>query len=614
MFVREKKAPPSRKQRGGQPTQKPPAEPIRIPAPLRGLVLNESLANPQPGGAVVLDNYICGLADIEPRKGWTKYATVGTTAVQSLFTYKSGSTEKFFAGYATGISDITTVADPDVAPLAVVTGGTVGYWSAEQFGTAGGEYLVTVNGTDLGWIFDGTDWNPWTDEAINDLAYDALATDFVAGETVTGGTSGASAEILAIVPASSTTGVLKLGTITSGPFTDNETITSASGSALANGVDAAASAITISAAASSALSFVWSYGSRLFFIEKGTLNVRYLPVDAVGGALATFSLAGIFKKGGALMFGATWSSDSGDGLGDRWVVVSTEGEVAVYQGTNPASAADWAKVGVYQIGRPLGVEAKMRAGGELLIGTATGLVPLGEATQKDVAALNLGAASRSIEPYWRKQADSLRTPWQIAKWDAENIMVVSQPGSSVGTCLVANLNTGAWSRFTGLDTQSLAIFGGHGYFGDSDGVIFKMQSGGSDAGAPYTAVYIGQFEGLGLPGQQKTVLQARPTFTATTPIAPQFGMKVDYDDVPSAAPNAVDLSNSEGWDLSVWDVSLWDAAASGGVGAGDSQWLPVGATGYTHAVELQMTFGNTAASGVKYIGADLMLRPGGMVA
>lgn len=617
MMVRAKKAPPVRKMPEGRPTPKPVAPPIRLPAPIRGWVLNESLADPQPGGARLLDNYICGTTTISPRKGTQKYATVADTAVRTLMRYKSGATEKFFAAFTTGIADITTVADVDVEPVPVVAGQTSGVYSAEQFGTAGGDYLLAVNGVDIGWIFDGTDWNPWTTDEVNDLAYDALVTDFAAGETVTGGTSGASAPVLAVIPLTATTGVLKIGTITSGPFQNNEAITSAGGEAVANGASAAASAIEISGLDSTALSFVWSYASRLFFIEEGTMTVRYLPVDSLGGALSSFSLAGIFKKGGSVWFGGTWSSDSGDGMDDRWVVVSTEGEVAVYQGTNPASAADWAKVGVYEIGRPLGPQATMKAGGEFLIATAAGLVPISEATRKDVAALSVGAVSRNIEPYWRQQAASLTArEWQIAKWDAENIMVVTQPETAPqpGTCLVANLTTGAWSRFTGLDAQCIGVFGGSAYFGDSAGQVFKMQATGADNGMPYTAAYLGQFEGLGRPGQQKTALQARPVFISTTPINPQLSMNADYNEVLSAAPSAASFTITEGWDYSTWDSSLWDATSGEGVGADDSQWVAIGVTGHAHAPELQMTFGSPAAPNVEYIGADVTVSQGTMVA
>lgn len=67
----------------------------------------------------------------------------------------------------------------------------------------------------------------------NSILYDGGSSLFVAGETITGGTSGATAEIV-VVQGDSTSGTLMLKSV-SGVFVDNEAITSASGSALANG-------------------------------------------------------------------------------------------------------------------------------------------------------------------------------------------------------------------------------------------------------------------------------------------------------------------------------------------------------------------------------------------
>src|SRR3546814_7978346 len=62
------------------------------------------------------------------------------------------------------------------------------------------------------------------------------------------------------------------------------------------------------------------------------------------------------------------SSDSG--LSEQNIFVSTEGEVAVYQGSDPGEAATWSKVGVYRIGKPLGARAHFRGGGDIAIATS----------------------------------------------------------------------------------------------------------------------------------------------------------------------------------------------------------------------------------------------------
>ena len=72
---------------------------------------------------------------------------------------------------------------------------------------------------------------------VADLNYDALTADFVVGETLTGATSGVTGVIVSITPATATTGAMKVLIAGSADpdFANNELITSASGSATAQG-------------------------------------------------------------------------------------------------------------------------------------------------------------------------------------------------------------------------------------------------------------------------------------------------------------------------------------------------------------------------------------------
>ena len=97
------------------------------------------------------------------------------------------------------------------------------------------------------------------------------------------------------------------------------------------------------------------------------MNAWYLPLDAVGGVLLPIYLAGAATKGGKLLFGASWSIDAGDGIDDKCVFVTDLGEVLVFTGSNPGDAANWRQEGRYQIGAPLGMNAHMLLGGDLII-------------------------------------------------------------------------------------------------------------------------------------------------------------------------------------------------------------------------------------------------------
>lgn len=537
-MVRPKKAAVAQKMPGGQPTPKPIAQPYRFPAPIRGWVLNENLSVSQMGGARILDNWIPTTTGVQVRGGARRYATIhATEAVDTLFSYRSGAIEKFFAATASVISEITTVADANVAPTPTVTGRTSGRYSTEHFGTAGGDYLYAVNGSDDPLLYNGTTFTP-----INATSTPA---------------------------------------ITGAPTAD--------------------------------FSHVWSFANRLFFVEQGSMTAWYLPVDSIGGAAQSFSLAGVFKLGGALLFGAKWSMDAGDGLDDKCVFVSTQGEVAVYEGTNPGSAADWSKAGVYQIAKPLGPNANVTAGGDLLIATEVGLVPISEAVKRDVAALELGAVSQPIAPYWQQQARLISGQnWEIVKLPRQNIMVVSQPAvdDMVGSCLVANLQTGAWSRIVGWKTNCLGTFSNEGYFGGSSGLVFLMNSGGSDDGAPYTCVFMGHHDDFAAPTMQKTVLQMRPVFRSGTPFLPKLDAVVDYDETVSSPPSSPSDFSGNGWDEGEWDAALWD---SENLIVRPARWVSIGATGHVVAPVLQLTYGVTPTPLVEFVSIDAAYVVGALV-
>src|SRR3546814_2041751 len=78
--------------------------------------------------------------------------------------------------------------------LSVMGAFTGGDWSVVQFAASGGIYLVGVNGEDTGFIYDGAVFYPYVEGGIQTLAYDAEVEPFAIGETVTGVTSGATAD------------------------------------------------------------------------------------------------------------------------------------------------------------------------------------------------------------------------------------------------------------------------------------------------------------------------------------------------------------------------------------------------------------------------------------
>lgn len=593
-----------------------------LPAPVAGWVEAANLASPPKLSAKLVENWFPTQTGYRVRGGSAKVATLTVTdeeaetealPVDRLFSY-IGSQDRLFAADENNIYDLSSVPDADTALTPVVTGRTSGYYSTSLFTTSGGTYLTIVNGADLLLIFDGTYWLPMNDKDVLQINYDAQTGNFHVGNTLTGGTSGATATILQDVDGG-TSGTLIVRKI-SGDFQNDETIADGDGGSATSNIPSGAVTLAtgIGTVATSALSAVWVYKNRQYFIERGTLKAHYLDTDSIGGSLSTISLYGIFKRGGSLLFGATWSLDAGDGIDDKCVFVTDHGEVAVYEGTDPG-ADDWALVGRYDITEPLGKNATMQAGGDLLMLVEAGVVPISAAIKKDPAALSLSAVSRRIQPAWQKEVQKRSGQhWEIAKWPSHSLALVTLPKSADGetlSSLVVNLETGAWAKYTGWDARCVTVFNDRLYFGTTDGKVMEGETGGSDDGTPFVAQIVYHADHLDAPGITKTVKATRATFLAARPFKPRVSVSTNYKISLPTAPNAVADTDIEGWDAGVWDTATWDAEAS--PASISTQWTSIGRTGYAINVQVQVTSANLAARDCELVSVDLLYERGAAV-
>lgn len=624
-----------------RPTQRK-SEVKKFAAPLAGWISNRALAVPSgddgnlPSGAMVLDNFIPRATSVTLRRGKLRYCTLGdgTQAAVSIFSYNNGLNKKLFAATATTIYDITDVefatdselVDEDDDAFATEDGDTFGWsstqflsamggftggdWSVVQFATTGGVYLIGVNGQDTGFIYDGEHFFPYIEGGVETLLYDALVDDFTIGDVVTGGASGATATIWNIEDLGGGEGILYLTGVTGGPFDDNETITDVGGGeATANGVnDPLIPGIIFDTGVTSAdMSFVWVYRNRLYFAETGSMNAWYLDIDSVGGDADKFPLAGIFGLGGSLLFGQRWSLSSGGdgGLSEQNVFISTEGEVAVFQGLGPDDPATWSQQGLYRIGRPLGKRAFIRGAGDLAIATSVGLVPLSKAIELDLTALTVASISYPIADAWRDALNQRGdVNWQGQIWPDQKLAVFSPPTSSFGPVMfVANTETGAWGRVTGWEGLCFDVFGGRLFFGESNGAVYIANETGLDDGAPYSGACLPLYDDLGSPSSRKIAKVGRYVLRASVEVQGRVTWQSDYNEQLPPSPDAESIGGDPSiWGIGIWGSSVWlDTLPRLVV----DRWVSLGGSGYTVSVAFQVTSGSLQPLDVEVLSGEV---------
>lgn len=348
------------------------------------------------------------------------------------------------------------------------------------------------------------------------------------------------------------------------------------------------------------LTYVCKYRNRYFFIEKNSMNAWYLPLNAIQGTLQMIPLSGAATKGGKLLFCSSWSIDAGDGIDDKLVFCTDQGELLIFTGSDPSVATSWRQEGRYEVSPPLGMNAHINVGGDLLILTVDGIVPTSGAISKTRAELELAAVTRTIKTLWRSEViDKREWSWTACKWDEYGGIFVTTPGDDPGKqhCLVVNAATGAWARFTNWDAVCFLRLGGDMFFGTQDGKIVQADKGGYDLGMPYTATLVGGWEVFNAPSQTVTWWQARATYICRpgSTFVIQLSATTDYLinllPPPSAGPDPglLDL-----WDEGLWDDAVWDGGGPPQGIINNTMWVSIGVTGFAHAPVVQITVAQTS--------------------
>lgn len=476
------------------------------------------------------------------------------------------------------------------------------------------------------------------------LTYESGTSAFGVGETIVGDTSGAVAVVQSI-DGDPTTGTLTLTGLI-GEFEDGETINGQSGGeAIADGAseyldggpfqqgetlqggeggdaeaegpqENAAPGVDFGGLDSSEMSFVWSYQNSLWFTQSDSLSAWYLPPDQVGGSASEFPLGGVLANGGSLLSGHRWSLESGGGggLSDQNIFLTTQGEVAIYQGINPDEAATWSLVGVYRIGTPLGKRAYIRAGGDIAFCTTVGLVPLSRAIEIDAVALSSAAISYKIADAWsdaiaQRGADG----WQALVWPENQMAIVSPPDmltSSDPVMFVTNAETGAWARFTNWQANCLEVFKGELYFGSADGQVFRANATGEDDGEPYTGVVIPLFQDAGESAALKVGKVGRARVMASSTIKDRVDLLSDYSETVPTPPDASPIEGGSTWGSAIWGQSQWMGTTPTVI---NQRWRSVGGLGYSLAPCYQLTSGSLTPLDAELIDLEITFTFAGLV-
>ncbi|MBN8945225.1 MAG: hypothetical protein J0H01_37325 [Rhizobiales bacterium] len=353
-----------------------------------------------------------------------------------------------------------------------------------------------------------------------------------------------------------------------------------------NGVDAPilyngttfATTPAITGVTGGALVNVFSSQSRLWYCQVNSADVWYLGAAAVGGAATALPLGALLVKGGAIVAGGSWATDSGSGMSDLTVFVSSEGEVLIFSGTDPAAAATWQLKGRYQIGKPLGYRSLAKFGGDLAILTQDGLMSLGAVMRLDRTAAQQGALTRNIRQAYAAAVkdDAASFGWQTIGFARGNKVFVNVPRAATGVFRQFVMNTlhGAWCEYTGIQAACFVEHNDRLYFGGTNGSVYEAERGSIDDTTVIRCNGLSAFTDLGAPNSYKIASVLRVTYRGRPDIRPYLAIAADYDLDPTF--EEYELENAIGafgtWGVSKWGQSTWGRGAGIGLSSGSLIW------------------------------------------
>lgn len=544
-----------------KPKPPAPAQVMTLPAPTGGLNARDALAAMPAGDAVTLDNFFPGTTSVDLRNGYETWSTGYPAAVESLMTYNGPTSSKMFAASGAALYDATAKG---TVGAAVVSGLANARWQHANMGTPGGQFLYCVNGADYPLVFTGAAWQvvatvgAQTISSITRAGTLATATTAAAHGLVTGNY----VTVIGTTPAGYS-GTYRV-TVTSATTFTYTMAADPGGNATVVGSYVPAPAIT--GVDPRLLVHVNLYANRLFFIEKDSCRVWYLPVNAIGGAALSLDLSPLFLLGGYLMAMATWTIDNAGGMIEYAVFVSSEGEVVVYSGTDPSTAANWTKAGRFRMGRPIGRRCYERVGSDLVMITADGFVPMSKALLTDRSQVQLTISDKIVNLVTN---DVTRYGnafgWQATLYPIGNKLIVNVPqvANKSQYQYVMNTITGAWCRFLGWNANTFELLGDNLFFGGNLGpgansaYVARCDVGFSDNGGFIFGEAKGAYQYFGALGHQKQVTMARPLFQTSGNMQIAIAMDMDFNDsYPTATPRFTGAVGTK-WGTAKWNTFPW---------------------------------------------------------
>lgn len=333
-----------------------------------------------------------------------------------------------------------------------------------------------------------------------------------------------------------------------------------------------AGANQIAGVAATLLDYVMVWKNRVWFVEKDSSNGWYLDIATLYGTATKFNFGSQFRQGGALRMLYNWSLDGGLGIDDLLVAVSGAGDVVVYQGTDPDTAATFALTGSWFIGGvPKGNRFGAEFGGEVYILSVYGLLPISQLLNGSSTNDPNTYLTAKISPFIRQVMTEYREDlgWQVVIHPEDAQLNIDTPQDTIrgNVAFVQYFGNQAWSMVRGVDKFHTVNWRGKTYFTLGDRNSLAIKRGNKDnvwideatdgVPAPIEWSILTSYQNMGEPARYKRCQYIRPQFIADALPSFSVAARYDFDIAEEGAAPALPVVQGGLWNISNWDDAVW---------------------------------------------------------
>jgi hypothetical protein len=303
---------------------------------------------------------------------------------------------------------------------------------------------------------------------------------------------------------------------------------------------------------------VLAHMNRLWFADEKNLAVYYLPLRQKSGTVKVLPLNALFKRGGSIRAMYTWTMDGGENVTDQLVIFTSNGECAIYGGTDPDS--DFGLSGVFRFDAPMSKHSVINYGGDLYVMISTGVMPLSQLIKAETEFL--GNFDRSVVSVFLSDAVNFRSSkgWALFLNPSTGRLICNIPQGATNRYkqMIRHMPKAVWSDWQDIPSRCYGWIDPFVYFGDDKGNVYEMHPMHlNDDGNPINVVVQSYWSQFGTPAR-KHFLAIQTYMISNGQPRPSIDLKVDYDSSPGInIPDITELVGSSLWDVAHWNTAMW---------------------------------------------------------